>query len=323
MLKLKPDLVTLDFEMPEMDGFSFLRWVMKERPVPVIMVSSYSDTKTVFTALELGAADFVAKPSRKASAELLRIQDDLLEKVKGIRDLRLEKIGVYRNMSQLGESGAEVPSSVPEADLQERDVEIVSIGASTGGPSALQIVLTRLPQDFRAAILISQHMPKGFTEPFAERLNRLAKIKVKEAADGDRVEKGTALICPGGCHMTLRGTNRSYRVALKTAMSGDKYTPSVDIMMASVAENFGDKAMGVVLTGMGNDGKQGVVEIKGKGGYTIAESEATAVVFGMPQEAIKAGAVDTVLPLDEIPGAITRIVMLEEDAGGKGHRHRK
>jgi two-component system chemotaxis response regulator CheB len=166
-----------------------------------------------------------------------------------------------------------------------------------------------LPADFPAAILISQHMPKGFTEPFADRLNKLSKIRVREADDGCPVEKGTALICPGGNHLALKGKGHAFRVALVNPTGGDRYTPSVDVMMTSVAEHFGHAAMGIVLTGMGNDGKKGVVEIKEKGGYTIAESEKTAVVFGMPQEAIKTGAVDMVLPLDEIPDEITRVVM--------------
>ncbi|HAM53594.1 MAG TPA: chemotaxis response regulator protein-glutamate methylesterase, partial [Nitrospiraceae bacterium] len=308
-MKLKPDIITLDFAMPEMDGFSFLRWLMKERPLPVIMVSSYSDVKTVFMALELGAADFIAKPSPRVSTNLLRIQHDLLEKVKGIKNLRMDNLGVSRELIQQDPGPIDVGDDRSVTGEQSPEIEIVTIGASTGGPAALQVILTRLPAGFPAGILISQHMPKGFTEPFAERLNRLAKIKVMEAKEGVPVERGTALICPGGQHMTLKGKKRNIRVSLKVSTSGDRYTPSVDIMMASAAESFGAKTMGVVLTGMGNDGKKGIVEIKGQGGYTIAESEETAVVFGMPQEAIKTGAVDSVLPLDEIPREITRAVM--------------
>lgn len=312
-LKLKPDVITLDFEMPEMDGFSFLRWLMSKHPLPVIMVSSYSDKKTVFTALELGAADFIAKPSRNASVELLRIRDDLLEKVKGVRDLRLENLALCRSFVR--KEGEELKGGGEKEGPggPSRDIELVAIGASTGGPAALQVVLTNLPPDFPAAILISQHMPKGFTETFAQRLNRLSKIRVKEAADDEPVEKGMALVCPGGCHMRLKGRGRHVRVSLRTATDADKYAPSVDAMMASAAEHFGSTTMGVVLTGMGNDGKSGIVEIKDKGGYTIAESEETSIVFGMPQEAIKTGAVDRVLSLDEIPAEIARIVMNKRD----------
>jgi two-component system chemotaxis response regulator CheB len=237
----------------------------------------------------------------------------------------LENLGVCRDLvvQEPEPEGSDVEPDLSPADQQQGDVEVVAIGASTGGPAALQIILTRIPAGFPAGILISQHMPKGFTEPFAERLNRLSKIKVREAAEGSLVEKGTALICPGGYHMTLRGTNQNVRIELRDSTGADKYTPSVDVMMASAAESFGPAAMGVVLTGMGNDGKKGIVEIKEKGGYTIAESEATAVVFGMPQEAIKTGVVDRVLPLDEIPREITRIVMSKKTGHGQGHERNK
>jgi two-component system chemotaxis response regulator CheB len=309
VMRLKPDIITLDFEMPEMDGFSFLRWLMKKNPLPVIMVSSYSDKKTVFTALELGAADFISKPTRNASVELFRIRDDLIRKVKGIRDLRLDNLGISRSLTPKekepvrGRAGRQAPQPRP------REIGAVAIGASTGGPAALQVILADLPAHFPAAILISQHMPKGFTGTFAERLNRLSGLTVKEASEDMPVEGGTALVCPGGSHMTLKGRGRDLRVALHPAKNTDRYTPSIDAMMASVAERYGDAVMGVVLTGMGNDGKSGTVEIKGKGGYTIAESEETSVVFGMPQEAIKTGAVDRVLPLGEIAAEIVRVVM--------------
>jgi two-component system chemotaxis response regulator CheB len=284
------------------------------------MVSSYSDKKTVFTALELGAADFIPKPSQRASSDLLRIQDDLLEKVKGIRDLKMDNLGLYRDLVRQGLSTTPVKDEPSRRKARFQDIDVVAIGASTGGPAAIQVILTSLPADFPAGILISQHMPKGFTGPFAERLNRLSMIRVKEATEEAAVEGGTALICPGDCHMMLKGKNRDVRVVLKSSVAGDAYTPSVDIMMTSVAERFGATTMGVVLTGMGKDGKKGVVEIKGKGGYTIAESEKTSVVFGMPHEAIKTGAVDRVLPLDEIPAEITRVVMSKEDTTWKKTR---
>ncbi|GAB4422781.1 MAG: chemotaxis response regulator protein-glutamate methylesterase [Thermodesulfovibrionales bacterium] len=316
-IKLKPDIITLDFEMPEMDGFSFLRWLMKERPTPVIMVSSHSDSKTVFRALELGAVDFIAKPTRRASIELYSIKNDLLEKVKGIRELRMDRLDISRCLItesppalQAEAMGIRVEDT---AGQQTSEFEVVAIGASTGGPAALQVILTRLPSNFPAGILISQHMPKGFTESFAERLNKLSRIRVKEADDGDVVERGKALICPGGYHLTLKRGDNGVRVALRNSTGKDKYTPSVNLMMTSVAEHFGPLSMGVVLTGMGNDGRQGIVEIKEKGGYTIAESDSTAVVFGMPNEAIKTGAIDMVLPLNEIPGEITRAVMARRD----------
>lgn len=304
-LRLKPDLITLDFEMPAMDGFSFLRWLMKEKPIPVIMVSSYSDTKTVFKALELGAVDFIAKPTKKASVELQSIEKDLLAKVKGIRNLRMDKLS--KSLSLLSPEHLGIEALV-KTDSAIGDIEVVAIGSSTGGPAALQIILTRLPQNFSASVIISQHMPKGFTGPLAERLDHLSKLKIKEAADGDVIEQGRVLICPGGYHMMFKKKGRECHVQLKEAVKEDKYVPSVDLMMSSAAEHYGTKAMGVVLTGMGNDGKKGMLEIKSKGGYTIAESEETAVVFGMPAEVISAGAADSVLPLSEIPVELINIV---------------
>jgi two-component system chemotaxis response regulator CheB len=318
-LKLNPDVITLDVEMPEMDGFSFLRWLIKERPTPVIMVSSYSDSKTVFKALELGAVDFIVKPSNKASIDLHGIQESLLEKIKGTRDIRMEKLRICRNIINRTPKYIERDRG-PGPEESSNNIDVVTIGASTGGPAALQIILPRLPSDLPAAILVSQHMPKGFTEPFAERLNRLSRIRVKEASDGDILEAGKAFVCPGGLHMAVKAVNNSVRIALKDSKSTDKYIPSVDVMMTSAAKLFGPTAMGVILTGMGNDGKQGIVEIKEKGGYTIAEAESTAVIFGMPNEAIKTGSVDRILSIDEIPEEITKAVMNKPDKTWKKTR---
>ncbi|MCL5024851.1 MAG: chemotaxis response regulator protein-glutamate methylesterase [Nitrospirae bacterium] len=319
-LKLKPDIITLDFEMPEMDGFSFLRWVMKERPTPVMMITSYSDSATVFKALELGAVDFIAKPSRRASMELNSIQDDLLVKIKGIKDLRIEKLGISRDLilKTPGETERDAPPLENTAGTQ--DMRVVAIGASTGGPTALQVVLTWLPPQLPAAVLISQHMPKGFTRAFSDRLAKLSRVRVREAAEGDLLECGKALVCPGGYHMTVRNKGGAPCVELKAATGRDKYVPSVDLMLSSVSECFGPAATGIILTGMGNDGKKGIVEIKGKGGYTIAEAEASAVIFGMPNEAIKTGAIDRVLPLHEIANEIIMTVTAKRDKRWKTNR---
>jgi two-component system chemotaxis response regulator CheB len=299
-IRLKPDLITLDLEMPEMDGFAFLRWVMIQRPVPVIIVSSHGDRVTVFRALEMGAVDFVSKPTRGASAELKNIERDLLSKVYAIRDLDMNALS--RNIKLLE------PPPPPVENPSESEIELVAVGASTGGPAALQIILTRLPAEFPAAIVVSQHMPRGFTGPLAERLDKLCNLRVKEAREADEPEPGTTLICPAGFHMQFKGKSGKAKVVLTEGSFEDRYTPSVDVMMQSAAQTYGGRAMGVLLTGMGNDGKRGMLEIKSKGGYTIAESKETAVVFGMPQEAIKAGAALKVLPLTEISGEILRAV---------------
>lgn len=300
-LRLKPDLITLDFEMPEMDGFSFLRWLMMQRPTPVIMLSSYSDSKTVFRALELGAVDFIAKPSKRASMELKNIEKDLLQKVKGIQSLNMDVLS--KNLRLL-----ETELSLEGQPLDRSSVDLVAVGASTGGPAGLQIVLTKLPAEFPSAIAVSQHMPKGFTKPLAERLDRLSKVTVKEAEEGDLIEPAKVLICPGGYHMSFKRRAAKVRVILKESTYEDKYIPSIDTMMHSAAELYNDRAMGVILTGMGNDGMQGMLEIKSKGGYTIAESEKTSIVFGMPQEAIKAGAAKKVLPITGIANEIIKVV---------------
>lgn len=309
-LKLKPDLITLDLEMPEMDGFAFLRYLMKERPTPVIVVSSYSDSKTVFRALETGAVDFIAKPTPRASQELNNIKNDLIAKVRSVRQMSLERL--KRNLSLLEKAHGDVTSREETMIPERQKIEVIGIASSTGGPQALQLVLTKLPEGFQPPILISQHMPRGFTASLAERLNKLSKIRVKEAEAGEPLQHSTAYICPGGRHMVLKKKGSNIIIDLEDATRDDRYIPSADKMFCAIAEYYRARSMGVVMTGMGNDGKKGLLEIKTKGGYTIAESEETAVVFGMPQEAIKAGAVRRVLPLYEIPYEIIRV------AGNKG-----
>lgn len=305
-IMFKPDLITLDIEMPGMDGFTFLRWLMKNKPTPVIIVSSYSDSKTVFKALELGAADFIAKPSKIARLEFQKMQADLLHKVRGIKEVRIDRLS--KNLELLREEKQEEKT----LEMSNQGIEAIAIGSSTGGPNALKIIMTRLPSDFPASIVVSQHMPKGFTASFAERLNVLSNIHIKEAEDGDIVEGGKVLICPGGYHMLFRKKGRRVIATMKESKHSDKYIPSIDIMMSSAAEVFESRTMGVVLTGMGNDGVLGMLEIKKKGGYTIAESEDTAVVFGMPSGIIKAGAAGRVLPISEIPDEMIKLTRMKE-----------
>jgi two-component system, chemotaxis family, protein-glutamate methylesterase/glutaminase len=301
-IRLKPDLITLDLEMPEMDGFTFLRWLMKNRPTPVIIVSSFSDSKTVFKALELGAADFIAKPSRISSPDYQDMVKDLLLKVKVMKSLRLDRLSRNLELVEQEEPRENAPS------VREYNIEAVAIGSSTGGPSALNIILTKLPADFPAGVAISQHMPKGFTASFSERLNGICKIKIKEAQEGDELETGKALICPGGAHMVFRKRGGRVVAVLKEPKGVDKYVPSVDAMMSSIADIYGRKSMGVVLTGMGNDGTSGMLDIQKAGGYTIVESEETAIVFGMPSEVIKAGAAGRILPISDIPLEMLRFI---------------
>lgn len=309
LTKLTPDIVTLDLEMPRMDGFSLLRWIMENKPLPVIMISSYGDAATVFKALELGAVDFVVKPTSSRSigtGELKELEDSLLSKVLNVKSFDLEKH--KKTISRLGDTKPAVSSNLFK---YSKDIELVAIGASTGGPTAIQTILTQLPKNFPIGVIISQHMPRGFTNQFAERLNSIAEIRVKEAEHGELIEEGKVLICPGGHHMILESLKDKVKVNIKNHSDSDKYIPSVDIMMKSAAETYERKAMGIVLTGMGNDGRDGMLEIKNKGGYTIAESEESSVVFSMPQAVISAGAADKVLPLEEISNEIIKKVKKE------------
>ena len=305
-IMFKPDLITLDLEMPGMDGFTFLRWLMKKRPTPVIIVSSYSDSKTVFKALELGAADFIAKPQKIAQLDFKKMQVDLLRKVKGIKDFRMDRLS--RNLELLEEEKREEKSYA----ISGQEVEAIAIGSSTGGPNALKIIMTRLPSNFQASIVVSQHMPKGFTASFAERLNGLSQIHVEEAKDGDIVEGGKVLICPGGHHMLFRKKGERVFATIKESRHSDRYIPSIDTMMSSASEIFGSRTMGIILTGMGSDGVSGMLEIKKRGGYTIAESEDSAVVFGMPSGVINAGAAGRVLPISEIPDEMIKLTSMKE-----------
>ncbi len=308
--RFRPDIITLDLEMPGMDGFSFLRWIMAEQPTPVIVVSARSDSGTVFKALDLGAVDFIAKPSAMASLQLRMIEEDLLAKITGIDGSAPLKLNRNTGVRPMGR-GKGVP---PRGDGRGW-FDIVAIGASTGGPQALKLILTSLPADFPVPIVVSQHMPEGFTSSFCERLNRISALEITEAEDRDALEPGKTLICPGGHHLRIEaGPERAYTV-LRSARSSDRYVPSVDVMMESAAVVFEARTIGIVLTGMGKDGTRGMLEIFNRGGYTIAESEETAIVFGMPGEAIRAGAARNTLPLDEMPYELMRVVTTGK-AGG-------
>lgn len=298
-LRLSPDVITLDLEMPNMDGFTFLRWLMKERPTPVLIISSRSDSRSVFRALELGAVDFLAKPEARISRSLEGIRDELLLKVRSLLSLEMGKV---RSTVELLARERPAPAVRKEEDAIPRTspIEVVAIAASTGGPPALQAILTALPGDLGAGIVISQHMPPGFTRSFAERLNKIAPLVVSEAAAGDRIRAGMALIAPGGHHLLVKRDREGLVAELVPRSPADKYVPSADRMMVSVAEACGPAVLGVVLTGMGNDGTAGALAIKRMKGQCLAESQESAVIYGMPQEAIRAGAADKVLPLSKM-----------------------
>lgn len=301
VIALKPDLITLDLEMPKMDGFTLLRILTTRFSVPVIVISALSGADKVFKALELGALDFVAKPSSSASTDLLLIQDDLQQKVLQIVNHKPQEIRRFRQPS-LEEGRIAVPLRTV---AQSADgIDIVAIGSSTGGPPALQSIFSSFEHKFPFAIVVSQHMPSGFTKAFADRLNRSSAFDVKEAEDGDFVSPGRVLIAPGGRNMIFEVCDGQVLARIVAPTAADRYIPSVDVMLESCAAIYRDRMVAVILTGMGNDGCKGVRVVHEQGGFVIAESNETAVVYGMPREAVATGIVDKVVPLHRVPREI-------------------
>lgn len=316
-LELEPDLITLDLEMPRMDGFTFLRLVMARRPTPVIVVSGRAGEEDVFKALDLGAVDFIAKPTAHATLELQTIQNALVRKVHAIRDLRIEKVSErIQAAPPILSARAERAGPAP-ADAQ---LPIVAIGASTGGPAALMQTFGAFTDVPPCAFFVAQHMPAAFTRGFAERLDRLTPFRVREAIGGESPEPGTVVVAPGGRHMELEARGKRVVTVLYEDDGRDKYTPSVDRLFTSAAKIYGDRLVSVVLTGMGDDGREGACQVKAAGGRVIAESEETAVIYGMPKQVVAAGVADAVLPLNQVPAAVSRGVgeIRSERKGDRG-----
>lgn len=292
---LRPDVITLDLEMPRMDGFTFLRILMSMNPTPVIIVSSYNQKDNVFRALELGAFDFVAKPDRYADSEMNRVREELLQKIRMVRTMRPGILAVRR----LAEGTGSRAGGTSAAFVEPR--YLIGIASSTGGPSALMEAFSRMPERPRAAIAIAQHMPEKFTRTFAERLDRRSAMRMTEAEDGDLLSAGSGFVCPGRrCAEVERGRQGEIRVRVLTPEPTDRYAPSADRLLASVGRVGGVKAIGVILTGMGDDGVSGAKTIIDSGGMVVAESSATAVVYGMPGAAVRAGVVTRSLSIHEI-----------------------
>jgi two-component system chemotaxis response regulator CheB len=296
VMALRPDAIILDLQMPRMDGFTFLRLLMARRPTPVIVLSSNSRRADVFKTLELGALDFVAKPERGG---LESVREELLAKCRMVRSLRVEKLA----FSARPDHEPADPRPMVEPD------RLVVIGASTGGPQALQELLGALPGDLPVGVLVAQHMPEKFTRAFAERLGRTSAFTVAEAADGDLVAAGRVLIAPGGQHLEVRrerGTG-TLRVALAPPDAGGysgHYCPSIDRLFTSAALAMPRRLCALVLTGMGSDGAAGIQAVKAAGGLTLAESELTAAIYGMPRAAVATGKVDQSIALSQIAGRL-------------------
>lgn len=308
-MKLMPDLITLDLEMPVMDGFTFLRILMGANPIPVIVISSRDGDTNIFKAMEFGAVDFIPKPAATPSMALFDIKDELGRKIKMLPQLKMDKVkkGILKNIpaENVEAKGEALLHSYSSAEAG-MGFDVIAIGSSTGGPPALSGILTHFPEEFPVSIVVSQHMPPGFTKPFAERLNKICKMNVREAGNGEEVKSGDILIAPGGYHLCFKRTQRGIVTDLLEKRAEDKYVPSVDIMFLSCASIWAERTMGIVLTGMGNDGTKGVVKIKEQGGYIMAESEDTSIVFGMPESAIATGKVDEIVPLHDIGSRIVK-----------------
>ncbi len=301
----EPDVITLDLEMPRMDGFTFLRILMSRRPTPVIVISSYARRENVFKALELGALDFIAKPTQRISAELRDIEKELCEKVRLVAQLRMVSLAERERPRVRATTLLGVPPGPEPAPA----MRCVVVGASTGGPPALQHVFAALEARLPACYLIAQHMPPKFTQAFAERLDRGSPLEIREAKGGDLLTPGLALVAPGGAITTVERTSEGhYRVNVDPPDPSERHVPSIDRLLESAAKAFGAHTIGVVLTGMGFDGRRGIKAVKAAGGRTIAEAAETAVVFGMPDEAIRTGAVDEIVPLGSVAKAISRLL---------------
>ena len=321
MKKDWPDVIVLDVEMPRMDGITFLKKIMSERPTPVLICSTLTEkgAATTIQALEAGAFSIVNKPKMGLKGFLEESSDDLISIIKAAAQANpgklVPKIRIPQPSSGAASSAGLPPGAVPpklSADailsatthaMLETTERVVAIGTSTGGTQALEVVLTALPQ-VCPGIVIVQHMPEKFTGAFAERLNSLCKIEVREAKTGDRVLPGRALIAPGGRHMLLKRNGSQYHVDIVDGPPVSRHRPSVDVLFRSVAKCAGKNALGIIMTGMGDDGAVGLLEMRNEGALTIGQDEQSCVVYGMPKEAVKRGAVIKTLPLSGIAGAI-------------------
>ena len=300
IVSLKPDVVTLDIEMPRMDGLTFLRKLMRHYPLPVIIVSSLTKKggKLAMEALSIGALEVISKPSSAYSVGDMSVQ--LIDKIRAVSRVNVS--------SQKKQPAAKAGSlKIKSKALAETTNKVIAIGASTGGTEALKTVLTQMPPN-TPGILVVQHMPANFTTSFAERLNDLSAITVREAKDGDSLVNGLALIAPGNYHMLLKRSGARHYVRVKTGPLVHHQRPAADVLFRSVAETAGSNAVGAILTGMGADGAAGLLQMKNAGARTVAQDEKSCIVFGMPKEAIKQGAVEKVVPLTSVGKTVLRMI---------------
>ncbi|RPI73321.1 MAG: chemotaxis response regulator protein-glutamate methylesterase [Desulfobacteraceae bacterium] len=301
-----PDVITLDLEMPRMDGITFLQKIMNQHPIPIVICSSMAGkgSENAFKAMDYGAVEIIEKPKMGTKKFLEESRIRICDVVKAASVAKLRTVAEPRRIEPKLTADAILPKTMPKSVIHTTE-HIVAVGASTGGTEALRIFLEALPKD-SPGIVIVQHMPENFTSAFARRLNSLCEIEVKEAEDGDSVLRGRALIGPGNHHILMKRSGARYYVEIKDGPLVSRHRPSVDVLFRSVARYAGPNAVGVIMTGMGDDGAKGMLEMKQAKAYNIAQDETTSVVFGMPHEAIKLGGADKVLPLEAIAGAVLR-----------------
>ncbi len=310
--ELRPDVLTLDVEMPRMDGLTFLRNLMRLHPMPVVMISSLTERGADITlqALEIGAVDFVSKPKIDVAHSLADYSQDIIAKVKAAAGARirsgLEAPLALKSVAPKLSADAVLKQNNRPRPFKTTD-KIIAIGASTGGTEAIKEVLLRLPAD-APGIVISQHIPEAFSAPFAARMNGVSAMTVCEAADGQQILPGHVYISPGSHHLLVERSGARYVCRLSDGPPVNRHRPSVDVMFRSVAQNVAANALGILLTGMGDDGARGLEEMHDAGAATIAQDERTSIVWGMPGEAVKLGCVDSVLPLEKIAGHIVNLV---------------
>jgi two-component system, chemotaxis family, protein-glutamate methylesterase/glutaminase len=309
--RLDPDVITMDIEMPVLDGLSALRRIIATNPKPVIMMSVFTQhgAEETFKALEYGAVDFIPKPSSMLSLSVNEIGDQLRSKVRSVYRSRVGSAALAQRRPA-GEGAAEKEARTP-ARTFERDStsqRIVGIGTSTGGPAALMQVFTHLPQNFPSSILVVQHMPEGFTKAFAERLDMMSRIHVKEAEDKDSILPGCGYVAPGNFHISIEEKNNRRRIRVFKGEKVSGHRPSIDVLFNSMAETTGRNTVAVIMTGMGKDGADGIVRIKNAGGRTIAQNEETSIVYGMNRVAVEKGGILDIVPLSEIPKKIVEYI---------------
>ncbi len=301
--KMDVDVITLDVEMPVMNGIETLIQIMAQKPVPVVMISGLTQVgaELTFQALELGAVDFITKPDATFSRQILELKEEIRLKVKTAARIQLKKIPKETAREIVKEEQRLIYPEPPKKIISTRKVEnIVTIGISTGGPEALREIIPTIPEDVNAGILIVQHMPAGFTKAFADRMNRLSKVEVLEAKEGDVILPGRVFIAPGDFHMSVKKEAYAYTTRITQQEKVNLFRPSIDVLMKSTANEFGCKNICIMMTGMAHDGVAGLQFSKEKGARTIAQDESTSVVFGMNRLAIQTGCVDKVLPLKDI-----------------------